>query len=79
MQIEAIRTTYPDEWIAAEIHDVTRAEVPRTATVIAHSTEKNRAYRAAKEYLARNSQARLFIFFTGDPIPADLEVALAIS
>ena len=78
MKIAAIRETFPDEWVAAEIKRVDKADVPLAGSVIRHSPEKNQVYQTVRAYLAQHPAARVFIFFTGDPIPEGVEVALAL-
>lgn len=78
MKIAAIRETFLDEWVAAEIKRVDKADVPLAGAVIAHSPQKNQVHQAVRAYLAQHPAARVFIFFTGDPIPEGVELALAL-
>ncbi|MGH7962493.1 MAG: hypothetical protein ACRERD_11820 [Candidatus Binatia bacterium] len=73
-----MREAFTDEWVAAKVLTVNRANAPVTGELILHSPEKQAVYKAAKTYLARYPQARVFIFFTGDPIPEDVEAMLAL-
>ena len=77
MKITAIRATFPDEWVAAEVTKVDKADIPVAGTVLTHSPEKHTVHQAVKAYLKQRPTARLFIFFTGDPIPEGVEVAFA--
>ena len=77
MTIAATRATFPDEWTAAEVTAVDKADVPVAGIVLAHSPEKATVYQAVHAYRGQHPTVRLFIFFTGDPIPADVEVAFA--
>jgi hypothetical protein len=78
MKIAAIREAFADEWVAAEVTKVDKADVPLAGEVIAHSPGKQEVYQAVKAYLVRRPTARTFIFFAGDPIPEGLGVALAL-
>ena len=77
MSILTIRKAFPDEWVATEVKRVDKADVPIAGRVLLHSPEKHVVYQSMQTYLAQHSAARLFLFFTGDPIPDDVEVALA--
>jgi hypothetical protein len=77
MKITAIRATYPDEWVAAEVTKVDNTDIPVAGMVLTHSAEKHTVHQAIKAYLKQHPTARLFIFFTGDPIPEGVEVAFA--
>ena len=79
MKIATIRKTFVDEWIAAEVTKVDKADVPLAGEVITHSPDKQEVYQAVKAYLARCPTARTFIFFTEDPTPEGVGVALALS
>ena len=78
MKIAAIRETFVDEWVAAEVTKVDKAGVPLAGEVITHSPDKQEVYQAVKAYLAQCPTARTYIFFTGNPIPEGLGVALAL-
>ena len=78
MKISAIREAWADEWVATEVLKVDKANVPLAGQVIAHSPDKQEVYKAVKAYLARRPTARTFIFFTREPIPEGVGVALAI-
>ena len=78
MKIAAIREAFTDEWVAAEVLRVDKADVPLAGQVIAHSPDKQEVYQAVKAYLAQRPTARTYIFFTGNPIPEGLGVALAL-
>ena len=78
MKIAAIREAFADEWVAAEVTKVDKADVPLAGEVITHSPDKQEVYQAVKAYLARCPTARTYIFFTGDAIPEGLGVALAL-
>jgi hypothetical protein len=77
MKIAAMRTMFIDEWIAAKVLTVDKTNGPLTGEIISHSPEKPQVYHAAKTYLSQHPTARLFIFFTGDPIPEGVEAMLA--
>ena len=78
MKIAAIREAFTDEWVAAEVLRVDKADVPLAGQVITHSPDKQEVYQAVKAYLAQRPTARTYIFFTGNPIPEGLGVALAL-
>jgi hypothetical protein len=78
MEIATIRRTFVDEWVAAEVTKVDKADVPFAGEVITHSPDKQEVYQAMKAYLAQRPTARTFIFFTGEPIPEGVGVALAL-
>ena len=78
MKIAAIREAYTDEWVAAEVLRVDKADVPLAGQVIRHSPDKQEVYKAVKAYLVQYPTARMFIFFAGDPIPEGVGVALAL-
>ena len=77
MKIAAIREAFTDQWVAAKVLKVNKTNVPLTGEVLSHSPEKQEVYQAAKAYLMQHPTARLFIFFTGDPIPEGVEAMLA--
>ena len=78
MNITTIRKIFVNEWGAAEVTKTDRVDEPLGGQVIIHSSEKHRVYQTAKTYLTQHPTARLFIFFTGDPIPDHTEVILAL-
>ena len=78
MTIPTIRTTFPEEWVVAEVIKVDKADVPITGVVLQHSPDKHTVYEAVQAHRAQHPTARLFAFFTGDPIPEGIEVAFAI-
>ena len=78
MKIAAIRETFVDEWVAAEVTKVDKADVPLAGEVITHSPDKQEVYHAVKAYLAQRPTARTYIFYTGNPIPEGVGVALAL-
>jgi len=78
MKIAAIREAFADEWVATEVHKVDKADVPLAGQVITHSPDKQEVYQAVKAYLAQCPTARTYIFFTGNPIPEGVGVALAL-
>jgi len=78
MKISALRETFQDEWVAAAVQKVNKADVPVAGTLITHSPDKTQVYQTVKAYRAQHPAARVFIFFTGDPIPQGVEVALAL-
>ena len=78
MRITAIRETFPDEWVAVEVTKVDKADVPLAGIILTHGFDKGPIYQAVKIYLAQHPAARIFVFFTSDPIPENIEVALAL-
>jgi hypothetical protein len=78
MKITAIREAFADEWVATEVLKVDKADVPLAGQVITHSPDKQVVYQAVQAYLVRRPTARTFIFFTGEPIPEGVGVALAL-
>jgi hypothetical protein len=78
MKITAIRETFVDEWVATEVLKVDNADVPLAGQVIAHSPDKQEVYQVVQAYLARRPTARTFIFYTGQPIPEGVGIALAL-
>jgi hypothetical protein len=57
---------------------VDKADVPIAGVVLTHSPDKRAVHQTVKVYLAQHPAARLFIFFTGDPIPKEVGVAFAL-
>jgi hypothetical protein len=78
IKIATMRATFPDEWVAAEVIKVDKADVPVAGVVLTHSSDKHVVHQTVQAYLAQHPAARLFIFFTGDPIPQGVEVAFAL-
>jgi hypothetical protein len=78
MNIAVMRKTFVDEWVAVEVTKTDKADAPLAGEVISHSPEKQYIYQAAKTYLTQHPTTRMFIFFTGDPIPENVEVMLAL-
>lgn len=78
MTIPTIRATFPDEWVVAEVTKVDKADVPVAGIVLKHDPDKQTVYQAVQAYRVQYPTARLFTFFTSDPIPADIEVAFAL-
>lgn len=78
MRIEAIREIFVDEWVAAMVTKVDKADVPIAGTVLTHSTDKQTVFQAVKTYLEQHPAARIFVFFTGPLIPEGVGVALAL-
>lgn len=78
MTIATIRETFPDEWVAAEVKQVDKADAPLAGVIITHSSDKYQVYQTVKAYRAQYPATRIFIFFAGDPIPEGVEVALAL-
>ena len=77
MKIAAIREAFPDEWVAAKVTTVDKADVPVAGMILTHSPDKRAVYQTVRSYRVQHAAARVFIFFTGDPIPEGVEVALA--
>ncbi len=77
MKIAAIREVFVDEWVATQVTQTDKADVPLAGEVVFHSPEKQRVYQGVKAHLAQHPETRMFIFFTGDPIPEHVEVMLA--
>lgn len=77
LHITAIRDMFPDEWVATKVTKVDKADVPVAGVVLVHSPDKHTVYQTVKAYLAQHPTARLFMFFSGDPIPEGVEVAFA--
>jgi hypothetical protein len=77
MKIAAIRKAFPDEWVAARVTTMDKADVPVAGMILTHSPDKSAVYQTVRSYRVRHAAARVFIFFTGDPIPEGVEVALA--
>jgi hypothetical protein len=78
MSMTAIRTTFPDEWVAVVITEVDTADVPVAGVVLTHSPEKAMVYQVVKTHLAHDPTMRLFLFYTGDPIPVGVGVMGAL-
>ena len=78
IKIATMRSTFPDEWVAAAVTKVDKADVPIAGVVLTHSPDKRVVHQTVKAYLVQHPAARLFIFFTGDPIPEGVEVAFAL-
>ena len=78
MTITAMREVFPDQWVAAKVLKADKANVPLTGEIISHSPEKQAVYKAARIYLTHHPEARVFVFFTGDPIPEGVEAMLAL-
>lgn len=78
MKIEVMRETFGDEWVAAIVTKVDKADVPIAGTVLTHSTDKHTVYQTVKAYLEQHPAARIFVFFTGALIPEGVGVALAL-
>jgi hypothetical protein len=55
---------------------VDRADVPLAGDVIARAADRRALYQTARRFRAAHPDARLFIFFAGDPIPEGLAVSL---
>ncbi len=52
MKIAAIRETFVDEWVAAEVTQTDKADVPLAGEVVLHSPEKQHVYQGVKAHLA---------------------------
>jgi hypothetical protein len=76
VKISAIREAFADEWVAAEVLRVDKADVPLAGQVITHSPDKQEVYKAVKAFLVQYPTARTSTFFTGEPIPEGVGVAL---
>lgn len=77
-KISTLRGTFRDEWVAAEVTRVDKADVPMAGVLLTHSPDKRQVYQMVKAYLAEHPGARVFIFFAGEPIPEGVGVALAL-
>jgi hypothetical protein len=78
MTIAKMKETFLDEWVAAEVTKMDKANVPVAGEVVTHGPDKLEVYRTVKAYLAQHPAARMFIFFTGQPIPESVEIMLAL-
>ncbi len=78
MTIAQIRKTFIEEWVVTKVTAWDKADAPLGGGVLKHGPNKRAVYHAAKGYLAQHPTARLFIFFTGDPIPRNVEAILAL-
>ena len=76
LKITQIIEKHPDEWVVAEVLKVDKAEVPVAGRVLYHGYEKEHIFESARRYQDQNPKAKPFIFFTGDPIPEGIKVAL---
>jgi hypothetical protein len=76
MEIEAARKRYSGEWVAMRVTRVDRADVPVQGEVVAHASDRSELHDMARIFRAAHLDARLFIFFAGDPIPEGLAVSL---
>ena len=75
MKIAAIREAFADEWVAAEVLRVDKADVPLAGQVITHSPDKQEVYQAVKAtWRGIHSQDVYFLY--GEPIPEGVGVAL---
>jgi len=77
MTIQAARRKYLGEWIAVQVTRVDRTDVPVEGDVVAHASDRNTLHEMARTFRATHRDARVFIFFAGDPIPEGLAVSLA--
>ncbi len=77
MDIKAARRRYAGEWVAVRVTKVDRADVPVEGDIVAHATERSALHELARGFRAGHPDARVFIFFAGDPIPEGLAVSLA--
>jgi hypothetical protein len=78
VKIAGLRALFHDEWVAAEVTKVDKADVPIAGILITHSPDQSQVYRTVKAYLAEHPAASVFIFFAGDPIPEGIGVMLAL-
>ena len=78
MTIAAIRAAFPDEWVAAKVTKVDKADVPVAGVILTHSPNKHTVHQNVKAYLSQHPAIRLFIFFCGDPIPEGVEIAFGL-
>jgi len=79
MTIARIRETFINEWVVVLVTRVDKADVPVAGEIVTHGPDKPIIYQAVQFYLTQHPTARLFIFFTGDPIPKNVEVLLGLS
>ncbi len=78
VKISALRESFQDEWVAAEVTKADKADVPIAGILITHNPDQSQVYKTVKAYLVEHPDARLFIFFAGDPIPEGIGVMLAL-
>ncbi|HXQ21734.1 MAG TPA: hypothetical protein VN812_08670 [Candidatus Acidoferrales bacterium] len=77
MDIKAARRRYAGEWVAVRVTRVDRADVPLEGDVVAPATDRRALHEMARDLRAGHPDARVFILFAGDPIPAGLVISLA--
>ena len=77
MNIKTARRRYAGEWVAVRVTRADRADVPLEGDVVAHATDRRVLHKMARDFRAGHPDARVFILFAGDPIPAGLAVSLA--
>lgn len=77
MDIKAARRQFGGEWVAVRVTRLDRADVPVEGGVVAHATYRRALHEIARGFRAGHPDARVFIFFAGDPIPEGLAVSLA--
>lgn len=76
MQTRTVFRRYPGEWVAMRVTRVDRADVPVEGELVAHATERRALHAMARRFRADHPDARVFIFFAGNPIPEGLAVSL---
>lgn len=77
MQIKRARQQHAGEWVAMRVTRTGAADVPLEGDVVAHAPDRRALHDMARRFRANNPEARIFIFFAGDPIPKGLAVSLA--
>jgi len=77
MTIAAARRKFAGEWVAMQVTRTNHADVPVAGQVVAHAVDRSALHEMARSFRADHPDARVFIFFAGDPIPEGLAVSLA--
>ena len=77
MQVKRARRRYAGEWVAMRVTRTNAADGPLEGKVVAHGADRKALHEMARHFRSRNPNARVLIFFAGDPIPEGLAVSLA--
>lgn len=70
-RIEEIEKRYPNEWLAILVTKVDRNDVPIEGFLLVHSPNHDEVWEKI-----RGHQGEVFVFFTGDLVPPNMEVVL---
>ena len=75
-KISFIRRKYKDQWVAVEVTQRDEFHAPTAGKVLFHHPDEEKVYDFGFQFYQQHPKKELFFFFTGEPVPKEMEVVL---